>query len=98
MQFAGKLETLNRYDRDFVRRWVESFLEKHEKFVKNGFLNLRLEQRKEKFREIPLFNCRANFYTEKGQFVASGEEYGIKQCVGLALERVRKQLLKRKRR
>ncbi|MEK6856817.1 MAG: hypothetical protein AABX49_02260 [Nanoarchaeota archaeon] len=96
MQFAGKLETLNQYDREAVKSWVEGFLEKHEKIVSNGELNLRLEQRERKFRGIPLFECRANFFTKKGKFVATGEEYGIKQCVNIALNRVRKQLLKKK--
>jgi len=98
MQFAGKLETLNNYDRAFIKEWVERFLEKNERFVKSGVLKLRLEQRREKFREVPLFSCRANFYTDGDRFIASGEEYGIKQCVGIALSKVRRQLIRKKER
>ena len=96
MQFAGKLETLNQYDRKAVKNWVEGFLEKQEKLVSDGSLNLRLEQREMKFRGIPLFSCRANLFTDKGKFVATGEEYGIRQCVNIALNRVKRQLLKKK--
>ncbi len=96
MQFAGKLETLNQYDRKSVKDWVEGFLEKQGKLVNSGELNLRLEQREMKFRGIPLFSCRANFFTDKGKFVATGEEYGIKQCVNIALNRVKRQLLRKK--
>jgi len=62
-----------------------------------GISNFKFEKFKEKFREIPLFYCRANFFTDKGIFVASGEEYGIRQCVGIALGKVKKQLLKQKK-
>ena len=96
MQFAGKLETLNQYDRKAVKNWVEEFLEKQGRLVESGELNLRLEQREMKFRGIPLFSCKANFFTDKGNFVASGEEYGIRQCVNIALNKVRRQLLRRK--
>lgn len=96
MQFAGKLETLNQYDRKAVKSWVEEFLEKHERLVNHGNLRLRLEQREMKFRGIPLFSCRANFFTDRGKFVATGEEYGIRQCVNIALNRVKKQLLRKK--
>lgn len=96
MQFAGKLETLNGYDRKAVKNWVERFLEKQGRFVESGNLNLRLEQRELKFRGIPLFSCKANLFTDRGKFVASGEEYGIQQCVNIALNKVKRQLLKRK--
>ena len=96
MQFAGKLETLNRYDRLTVKGWVEKFLEKQGKFADIGNLNLRLVQREMKFRGVPLFYCRANFFTDKGNFVATGEEYGIQQCVNIALNKVKRQLLRKK--
>ncbi|MBI2105436.1 hypothetical protein HYT56_01200 [Candidatus Woesearchaeota archaeon] len=96
MQFAGKLETLNMHDRQAMKGWVERFLEKQGKFVDNGLLKLRLEQRREKFREVPLFFCRANFFTDRGKFIATGEEYGIQQCVNIALNKVKKQLLRQK--
>jgi len=96
MQFAGKLETLNAYDRQAVKGWIERFLDKQEKFVNNGELKLVVKQRREKFREIPLFFCRANFFTDKGRFTATGEEYGIQQCVNIALNKVKRQLLKQK--
>ena len=96
MQFAGKLETLNLYDREAVKGWVERFLEKHGRFVDSGDLNLVVEQREMKFRGVPLFFCRANFFTDKGKFTATGEEYGVIQCINLALEKVKKQVLKHK--
>ena len=96
MQFTGKLETLNQYDREAVKNWVESFLEKHKRMVNSGNLSLILEQREMKFRGIPLFKCRANFFTNRGKFVAIGEEYGIRQCVNIALNRVKRQLLRKK--
>lgn len=96
MQFGGKLETLNKYDRESVKDWVKNLLEKQAKFINNGILNLRLEQRNEKFRTVPLFYCKANFFTDKGIFSATGQEYGIKQCVGIALDKVKKQLVKKK--
>src|SRR3989338_4960214 len=98
MQFAGKLETLNLYDREVVKGWVERFLEKHGRFVDSGDLNLVVEQREMKFRGVPLFFCRANFFTDRGKFVATGEEYGIQQCVNIALNKVKKQLLRKKER
>ena len=98
MQFAGKLETLNQYDREAVKNWVKGFLEKHSRLVNSGDLSLRLEQREMKFRGIPLFSCKANFFTDRGKFVAIGEEYGIRQCVNMALNKVKKQLLKKKER
>jgi len=55
MQFAGKLETLNQYDRLAVKGWVEKFLEKQGKFADIGNLNLRLVQREMKFRECRCF-------------------------------------------
>ena len=96
MQFAGKLETLNLYDRKAVKSGVERFLEKQGKFVDSGSLNLRLVQREMKFRGVPLFYCRANFFTDRGKFVATGEEYGILQCINIALNKVKRQLLRKK--
>lgn len=98
MQFAGRLETLNRYDRIAIKNGIERFLEKQGRLVNDGSLNLRLVQREMKFRGVPLFFCRANFFTDRGRFVATGEEYGIQQCVNIALNKVRKQLLRKKER
>jgi|SRR3989344_2439004 len=96
MQFAGRLKELPSYDRDYFKKSVERFLDKQEKFVNNGELKLVVKQRTEKFRDLPLFFCRVNFFTDNGIFTATGEEYGIKQCINLALEKVKKQVLKRK--
>ena len=62
----------------------------------NGELKLVIQERSEKFRNVPLFFCRANFFTDKGKFTATGEEYGVIQCINLALEKVKKQVLKHK--
>lgn len=96
MQFAGKLGTLNQYDRNAVKSGIERFLEKQGKFVDSGSLNLKLVQREMKFRGVPLFYCQANFFTDRGKFAATGEEYGIQQCVNIALSKVKRQLLKKK--
>ena|SRR3989338_10881213 len=96
MQFAGRLKELSSYDRDYFKKSVQRFLSKQSKFVDNGELKLVIKQRSEKFRNLPLFFCRANFFTDKGVFTATGEEYGVNQCINLALHKVKRQLLKRK--
>ena len=97
MQFAGRLKELHSYDRDYFRKRVERFLDKQSKLVDNGELKLVVKERDEKFRSVPLYYCRANFFTDKGRFTATGEEYGVSQCINLALNKVRKQLLKHKK-
>ncbi len=88
VQLAGRFNNLSNLDKSTLMKDIERFTNKHDKLVSNGELYLIMKQHKEKFRSIPLFQCRARFVSNVGRFNAIGHEYGIKQSVDNALTKL----------
>jgi len=96
IRFSGRLKRLNNIDRQVLKRVIQSIVGKHNRFIKSGAINLDLKQNSEKFRQIPLFECKAKLWNKGKNIVAIGQEYGIPQTVDRALNRIEQKLVQYK--
>lgn len=98
VKFAGKLRNLANVDKQDIRENIAELVERHQRVLRAGALKLHLKQHKERFRQLPLFLCRAKFWTRGKSIIARGQEYGIWQTVDNALDKIEHKMIQSKER
>lgn len=101
VRFSGKLKRLASIDKQEIMSTINNLVDKHRRTIKSGAINMDIRQNGIKYRQIPLFECKANFLNRENNgkvIVATGEEYGIWQTVDKALNRIEQKLVQYKER
>jgi len=98
VKFDGELKRLASVDRKIIAEAVKDLVRKRERVFNGGVLNLDIKQNDRKFRNIPLFFCRARLWKPGKLVVAKGSEYGVWQTVDKALDRIESRLILEKER
>ena len=98
VKFAGKLRNLASVDRDGIKQTVRELVNRRGRVINKGALSLDITQNSHKFRQTPLFLCRARLWNNGKKVIAIGEEYGIGQTVDRALNKIEQQLIQYKER
>ena len=101
VRFSGKLRRLASIDKQAIMSTINNLVDKHRRTIKYGSINMDIKQNGIKYRQIPLFECKANFYNKEDSgkvIVATGEEYGIWQTVDKALNRIERKIVEYKER
>jgi ribosome-associated translation inhibitor RaiA len=100
VKFSGKLKRLATIDKQIIRSTIQGLVSKHGRILSSGAINLDIKQNGIKFRQIPLFECKANFWNTTNRkvrnIVATGQEYGIWQTVDRALNKIERKLVQQK--
>ena len=96
VKFAGKLRTLASIDRRNIKQSIRELVNKRGRVIRAGSLNLDITQNSHKFRQTPLFYCRARLWNRGKKVIAIGQEYGIWQTVDRALNKIEQQLIQHK--
>ncbi|MBI4158702.1 hypothetical protein HY500_00405 [Candidatus Woesearchaeota archaeon] len=96
VQFAGRLKRLTGVDRGQIYETAYNLAMRHAKVMEGGKLRVRLMQKKEKTRQVPLFHCRANYFNADKNIAATGSEYGIVPTLNQALDKIQCRIIQEK--
>ncbi len=88
--------TLDEFDREAIMEDVEKLMRKFAEFLGESFLFIYIKRHKEHFRNLPLIHVRLKLASEKGNFMVSGESWGVEYAVHVALKKLEREILKEK--
>ncbi len=88
--------TLDDFDKDAIMEDVEKFMRKFSKFLGESYLFVYIKRHKEHFRGLPLIHVRLKLSSEKGNFMVSGESWGVEYALHVALKKLEREVLKEK--
>ncbi len=96
VKLGGKLRRLAPIDREGIKTEINEVVDRHSRIINGGVLSLHIEQHKHRFRQMPLFLCRARLWNQGTRVIANVGEYGIWQSVDRALEKIEHKLIQHK--
>ncbi|MDI3498046.1 CBS domain-containing protein [Archaeoglobus sp.] len=88
--------TLDEFDREAILEDVEKLMRKFSDFLGESFLFIYIKRHKEHFRNLPLIHVRLKLASEKGNFMVSGESWGVEYAIHVALKKLEREILKEK--
>jgi len=88
--------TLDDFDRDAIMEDVDKFMRKFSEFLGESYLFVYIKRHKEHFRNLPLIHVRLKLSSEKGNFMVSGESWGVEYALHVALKKLEREVLKEK--
>ncbi|WP_456467726.1 CBS domain-containing protein [Archaeoglobus sp.] len=88
--------TLDDFDREAIMDDVERFMKKFSEFLGESYLFVYIKRHKEHFRNLPLIHVRLKLSSEKGNFMVSGESWGVEYALHVALKKLEREVLKEK--
>ena len=98
VKFAGKLRRLTPIDKRQMKATILNLVQRHGRVMRAGALNVYLKQHNERFRQLPLFLCRAKLWNRGRSTVARGMEYGVWQTVDNTLDKIERKMVEHKER
>ncbi len=88
--------SLDEFDREAIMDDIERFMRKFSAFLGESYLFVYIKKHKERFRGLPLIHVRLKLSSEKGNFMVSGESWGIEYALHVALKKLEREVLKEK--
>ncbi len=88
--------SLDEFDRDAILDDVERFMRKFSEFLGESYLFVYIKRHKERFRGLPLIHVRLKLSSERGNFMVSGESWGVEYALHVALKKLEREVLKEK--
>ncbi len=88
--------TLDDFDRQAIVDDVEKLMRKFADFLGDSFLFIYIKRHKEHFRNLPLIHVRLKLSSERGNFMVSGESWGVEYALHVALKKLEREILKEK--
>ncbi len=88
--------SLDEFDREAIMDDVERFMRKFSEFLGESYLFVYIKRHKERFRGLPLIHVRLKLSSERGNFMVSGESWGVEYAVHVALKKLEREVLKEK--
>ncbi len=87
---------LDEFDRDAILDDVDRFMRKFSEFLGESYLFVYIKKHKERFRGLPLIHVRLKLSSERGNFMVSGESWGVEYALHVALKKLEREVLKEK--
>jgi CBS domain-containing protein len=88
--------TLDDFDRQAIVDDVEKLMRKFADFLGDSILFVYIKRHKEHFRNLPLIHVRLKLSSERGNFMVSGESWGVEYALHVALKKLEREILKEK--
>jgi len=88
--------SLDDFDREAIVQDFDKLMRKFADFLGESFLFVYIKRHKEYFRNLPLIHVRLKLTSEKGNFMVSGESWGVEYAVHVALKKLEREILKEK--
>ncbi len=86
------------FDKESIMSYLKRFIDKKQKVINCGKMNLYIEKHKEKLRGVPSYYCKLKLWTDKGVFFASNQDYGYIPALHYTLLKIEKEITKKKER
>ncbi len=87
---------IDEFDRDAIMEDVEKLMRKFSEFLGESYLFVYIKRHKEKFRGLPLIHVRLKLSSSKGNFMVTGESWGVEYAFHVALRKLEREVLKEK--
>ncbi|WP_202318589.1 CBS domain-containing protein [Archaeoglobus neptunius] len=88
--------TLDEFDRKTIEEDVEKFMRKFSEFLGESYIFVYIKRHKEFFRNLPLIHVRLKLSSARGNFMVSGESWGVEYALHVALKKLEREVLKEK--
>lgn len=88
--------TLDDFDKEVIMDDIERFMKKFSVFLGESYLFVYIKRHKEHFRNLPLIHVRLKLSSERGNFMVSGESWGVEYALHVALKKLEREVLKEK--
>ncbi len=88
--------TLDEFDKEAIMDDIERFMRKFSEFLGESYLFVYIKRHKEHFRNLPLIHVRLKLSSERGNFMVSGESWGVEYALHVALKKLEREVLKEK--
>ncbi len=96
VQIITKDVTIDKIDRDRILNDIERFMRKFSEFLGESYMFVYVKRHKEVFRGLPLIHVRLKLSSERGNFMVTGESWGIEYALHTALKKLEREVLKEK--
>lgn len=97
IQFSGKLDKINDFDKEWTRDVIHSKFAKYLDFLDNALIYVRLKRHTEQSKGKHIIFCNMRLSSPRGMFVARDEGWGYIDAINKAAEAIERQLKKKKR-
>ncbi|HMA83544.1 MAG TPA: CBS domain-containing protein [Candidatus Thermoplasmatota archaeon] len=97
IQFSGKLDKINDFDKKWAREVIHSNFEKHLDFLDNAHIYVRLKRHSEQSKGKHIIFCNMRLSSPRGMFVARDEGWGYMDAINKSADAVERQIRKQKR-
>ncbi len=96
VQIITKDITIDEIDRDKIMNDIERFMRKFSEFLGESYVFVYIKRHKEIFRGLPLIHVRLKLSSERGNFMVTGESWGVEYALHTALKKLEREVLKEK--
>ncbi len=87
---------VDEFDREAIMDDIERFMRKFSEFLGESYVFVYIKRHKETFRGLPLIHVRLKLSSERGNFMVSGESWGVEYALHVALKKLEREVLKEK--
>jgi CBS domain-containing protein len=87
---------IDEFDREAIMDDIERFMRKFSDFLRESYIFVYIKRHKETFRGLPLIHVRLKLSSERGNFMVSGESWGVEYALHVALKKLEREVLKEK--
>lgn len=88
--------SLDEFDRKTIIEDIERFMKKFKEFLGETYLFVYIKRHKEYFRNLPLIHVRLKLLSGRGNFIVSGESWGVEYALHVALKKLERDVMKEK--
>uniref|UniRef100_A0A7J2TJN3 CBS domain-containing protein n=1 Tax=Archaeoglobus fulgidus TaxID=2234 RepID=A0A7J2TJN3_ARCFL len=96
VQFVLQNVELEDFDRENILRDIEKFLRKYSEFLGNTNVYVYLRRQRIHYRNLPLITAKVKVWSDRGLFIATGESWGTEFALHVALEKLEREVQKKK--
>ncbi len=96
VQFILQNVEMDDFDRENIIKDIEKFLRKYSQYLGNTSVYVYLKKQRIHYRNLPLITSKVKIWSDKGLFMATGESWGIEFALHVALEKLEREVQKRK--
>lgn len=97
IQFSGKLDKINDFDKKWAREVIHSNFEKHLDYLDNAHIYVRLKRHSEQSKGKHIIFCNLRLSSPRGMFVGRDEGWGYMDAINKSAAAVERQIRKQKR-
>lgn len=88
--------TIDDFEREKIFDDIDRFMRKFTEFLGDSYIFVYIKRHKETFRGLPLIHVRIKLSSRRGNFMVSGESWGVEYALHVALKKLEREVLKEK--